>query len=235
MACSRNKKRFVKACLKQSRHFDQILCGHVGQLPVALVAKLFKPSLKYYVVAHGIEVWGKLSIPKQLALKYAERVICVSEFTRERLSPAIQAQSSTLRRLAQRRLVPAFSIERACRRTESTDHIDNFRLCRADQPQGVDHLIAAMPLILQKEPTAVLKIIGRGDGIPRLQKIAQKHGLLQKSVQFLGYVDDNTMVDEIKSCRLFSLPSRDEGFGLVYLEAMARGRPCLWNQGGRRF
>jgi glycosyltransferase involved in cell wall biosynthesis len=47
------------------------------------------------------------------------------------------------------------------------------------------------------------------------------------AVRFLGYVGDAELREEFAACRLFALPSEKEGFGLVYLEALAHGRPCL--------
>jgi glycosyltransferase involved in cell wall biosynthesis len=51
-------------------------------------------------------------------------------------------------------------------------------------------------------------------------------------VEFLGYVNDKRMDAELRACRLFALPSEKEGFGLVFLEAMAHGRPCLGARAG---
>ena len=46
-------------------------------------------------------------------------------------------------------------------------------------------------------------------------------------MRFLGRVDEQQLDELYRSCRLFVMPSRDEGFGLVFLEAMRAGRPCI--------
>jgi glycosyltransferase involved in cell wall biosynthesis len=105
------------------------------------------------------------------------------------------------------------------------------RLTSADSYKGIDHLIAALPAVREVIPAARLRIVGRGDDVPRLQALAAQLGL-SHAVDFLGYIDDARLTEEMSSCRLFSLPSRGEGFGLVFLEAMARSRPCLGARAG---
>jgi glycosyltransferase involved in cell wall biosynthesis len=55
---------------------------------------------------------------------------------------------------------------------------------------------------------------------------------LERSVEFTGFRSDAELKGEFEGCRLFALPSEKEGFGLVYLEAMAHGRPCLGARSG---
>jgi glycosyltransferase involved in cell wall biosynthesis len=101
------------------------------------------------------------------------------------------------------------------------------RLTQDDRYKGVELLIQAMPEVLKAEPQATLRIIGQGDDLPRLRSLARGLGLLGQGIELLGFVKDEELRQELKNCRLFALPSTREGFGLVYLEAMAHGRPCL--------
>lgn len=92
-------------------------------------------------------------------------------------------------------------------------------------------MIAAMPAVIAAIPDARLRIIGRGDALPDL--VAQARALgVQDAVEFLGYVDDEAMIEALRGCTLFALPSGKEGFGLVFIEAMACGRPCLGARAG---
>jgi phosphatidylinositol alpha-1,6-mannosyltransferase len=81
-------------------------------------------------------------------------------------------------------------------------------------------------------PHAILRIVGRGNDLPRLQGIAKRHGVLGAGAEFLGFLDDSHLTEELRTCRLFALPSKKEGFGIVFLEAMAHGRPCLGARAG---
>ena len=232
IVCARDKKRFINAALKRSGDCDTLICGHIAQLPVALAASLLNWRLNYYLVAHGIEVWRPFTFLEKLALKRATKVLCVSAYTRTQLLShcSIKPDRAVVMLNA---LDPYFAVDQGIPLSETAPVILSVsRLSSAESYKGVDHLIAAMPAILRAEPAARLRIVGRGDSLPKLQRQAQSLGLLNKGVEFLGFVDDQALIREMQACRLFALPSEKEGFGLVYVEAMAYGRPCLAAKAG---
>ena len=83
--CSRSKASFIRGALQMGRRSDIIVCGHVGQLPVAWAASKINRRLRYYLVAHGIEVWRRFSLLERMALRGASGIWCVSAFTRKQL------------------------------------------------------------------------------------------------------------------------------------------------------
>lgn len=230
--CNRNKRRFVRESLRLSRGCSQLVCGHVAQLPVAWMIRLLHPKMRYYLIAHGIEVWRPFTTVERIALRGAERIFCVSEFTRREL-----LKHCSLRKgraiIVPNALDPYFKIDPGTPLTESPPVIVTIaRLDRSDRYKGVEDLVAAMPAIRAAEPAAQLHVIGQGDDLPRLQGLARQQGLLGHGVKFFGHMEDKNLAEALGSCRLFALPSRKEGFGLVFLEAMARGRPCLGARAG---
>ena len=221
--CGRSRTRFVRAALSASRDADLLICGHVAQLPVAWMCRRANPRLRYVLVAHGIEVWRRFNPLEKLALRGADRVLCVSDYTRRELlrhSGLPHSRALVLHNALDPHLVPAAPASR------NGTILAVSRLSAADAYKGIDHLIQAMPAIRRVHPDAELRIIGRGDDLPRLQTLAGA-GLLDGSIRFLGYVGDSELLRELGACRLFALPSEREGFGLVYLEAMAHGKPCV--------
>lgn len=230
--CSRDKPRFVRAALRLSRGCDRIICGHVAQLPVAWLAQRLNPRLRYYLVAHGIEVWRKFTFAEHLALRGAEKIFCVSNYTRQELlqhCPLPDGRAVILPNA----LDPWFTIAAGIPLAQCPPTILTVtRLTYADRYKGVQHLIEAMPAIRSALPRATLRIVGRGDDLPRLQALRNQLGLTADAVEFLGYVNDQQLTAELRSCRLFALPSKSEGFGLVFLEAMAHSRPCLGVRAG---
>ena len=231
LACGRHKSRFIRAVFELSRGCDHIICGHVAQLPVALAARAINPSLRYSVVAHGIEVWRPFKVSERIALRAAEKVICVSDYTRRELlryCPLPEERTVVLHNA----LDPYFGIRAGEPRGARPPVILVVtRLTAADRYKGVAHMIEAMPAIRAAVPNVILRIIGRGDDLPFLQSLRDQLGL-GNAVEFLGYVDDRRMMAAMSTCSLFALPSKKEGFGLVFLEAMAHGRPCLGARAG---
>ena len=75
-------------------------------------------------------------------------------------------------------------------------------------------------------PNAELWIAGEGDLRPELERWVTKRGLGAR-VRFWGWVTEAKKQELLTHCRCLALPSTNEGFGLVYLEAMRLGRPCL--------
>jgi len=231
--CNGHKGAFIRASLRQALSCDRIICGHVAQLPVAWMARCLRPRLRYYLIAHGIEVWRSFSFAERVALRGAHRIFCVSEHTRRTMLEHISLDPSRLVVLSNA-LDPFFEINAGAPLASCPPVILTVtRLSNSDRYKGVDHLIRAMPAVRAAVPGATLRVIGRGDDLPRLQALASEVGALQTGVEFLGFVSDKDLDVQLRTCRLFALPSQREGFGLVFLEAMAHGRPCLGaNSGG---
>ena len=231
--CSGNKRRFVREALRMSRGSDRLVCCHVAQLPVAWAASRLHPRLRYYLVAHGLEVWRPFTFLERVALRRSERIFCVSDFTRGELLKHCPLPEGRAVILPNTIDTSTFSLNAGRPLAECPPVILTVsRLSYADRYKGVEHLIAAMPGIRAAVPGALLRVVGRGDDLPRLQGLSRKLGLLGSGVEFLGPTDDPTVLAEMQTCRLFALPSGREGFGLVFLEAMAQGRPCVGARAG---
>lgn len=229
--CSRKKGRFIRDALQLSRGVERIVCGHVAQLPVAFAAKLLNPRLRYYAIAHGIEVWRPFTALERLALRNATRVLCVSDYTRREMLRHVSLREGRAVVL-HNGLDPSFEITAGAPfGSEGLVILTVTRLMSSERYKGVEHLIEAMPAVRSQFPTAILRVIGRGDDLPRLHELSRRLGL-GTAVEFLGHIDDRRMKQELRNCSLFALASSREGFGLVFLEAMAHGRPCLGVRAG---
>ena len=100
------------------------------------------------------------------------------------------------------------------------------RLARGEDYKGHREMIRAWPLVQQSIPEAQLWIAGEGDLRPELEQMVRELGL-ERTVRFRGWVSEEQKQRLLEQCRCLAMPSRGEGFGLVYLEAMRLGRPCL--------
>jgi glycosyltransferase involved in cell wall biosynthesis len=71
-----------------------------------------------------------------------------------------------------------------------------------------------------------LRIVGTGPELPRLRREARSLHVADR-VEFLGHIPFSALAAEYRRADLFCLPSRQEGFGIVFLEAMAAGLPIV--------
>lgn len=92
--------------------------------------------------------------------------------------------------------------------------------------KGHRELIAAWPEVAARVPGAVLNVVGRGSGLDAMRRLAADAGL-GDAVVFHGFMPDDALDALYRRCRLFVMPSRGEGFGLVYLEAMRVSMPVI--------
>jgi len=100
------------------------------------------------------------------------------------------------------------------------------RLLQAEDYKGHRELIAAWVELRAYLPDAQLWIAGDGDLRPVLEHMVARLGLADQ-VRFFGSISEAQKQELLLRCRCLAMPSRGEGFGLVYLEAMRHGRPCL--------
>lgn len=94
---------------------------------------------------------------------------------------------------------------------------------RYDPIKGFDLLLNAWDLVVKKHPDWILNIYGGGDNRP-LKKSAQEKGL---SDNFICNGPVKDIISKYCDSSIFVLSSRQEGFGLVLVEAMSCGVPCV--------
>jgi glycosyltransferase involved in cell wall biosynthesis len=100
------------------------------------------------------------------------------------------------------------------------------RQAAGDRDKGIDLLIKAMSSLSVAIPDVSLIVIGDGPDGARLKRVADECGVGPR-VHFLGSVSSGALAAAYRRCDVFALPSRKEGFGLVFVEAMAFGKPVV--------
>jgi glycosyltransferase involved in cell wall biosynthesis len=100
------------------------------------------------------------------------------------------------------------------------------RLDGRENYKGVDTVIRALPALISKFPTLEFEIIGDGSDRPRLEALARSLAVAPY-VRFLGRVSDDELQAAYQRCDIYVMPSGAEGFGFVFIEAMAYGKPVV--------
>lgn len=92
--------------------------------------------------------------------------------------------------------------------------------------KGIDILIQAWAEVVKKYTDVKLVIGGEGSAKTKVEQWVEEQGI-SKYVEFTGALDRKQVIQEMQSCDCFVLPSRYETFGVVYIEAMACGKPVI--------
>jgi phosphatidylinositol alpha-1,6-mannosyltransferase len=182
----------------------------------------------YAVFLHGIEIWRSLSPGERKALQAASLLIANSSYTVRRVKhvhPWIGPIAECPLALPDSAVL-AEDRDPARPRERPATVIIVARMSAEERYKGHDQVLEAWPAVRAQVGTARLIVVGDGDDVPRLKAKASSLAL-GDSVVFAGFVSDRELAELYRQSAVFAMPSREEGFGLVYLEAMANGLPCI--------
>ena len=231
---ARGKARFSAAAARAARRRAKlVVAGHPFLAPVAQGARLFARQAKSVIWTHGLEVWEPLSILRRQALRSADLVIAPTNNTanhvvreqdvpRERIRVLPWALDPQFDALVTAKPAPALPVNYPGGRVILTVG----RWFADERYKGMDTLITALPRLLTEWPDVQLVAVGEGDDQGWLEQIADGRGV-SRHVHFLSGLSYSEIAACYQACEIFALPSRGEGFGLVYLEAMACGKPVI--------
>ncbi len=208
-----------------------------------LLALLFGCRYVTFAYAYEFLKFSPRSVPGRLlrrAYNRAKVVVAISQFTRVKLveygvspnrvrvihpgaNPAVIRSANELDALQRRYLLEGKRVILA--------------VGRLIERKGHRTLIAALPGILEKVPDAHLVIVGQGPMMSACSRLAQELGI-RDHVTFAGRLDDDDVSGLYQLCDVFALPAGQgeggqvEGFGLVFAEAHAYGKPVVAGRSG---
>jgi glycosyltransferase involved in cell wall biosynthesis len=224
--CRGDRKLFVRqALIALKQRPALVLVEHLNLSPVGwLVARLARARL--VVVAHGIDAWEPLSFTRRRASVGADRVICVSHFTARRIAETNGVLPAKIRVL-HNCLEPEQSATQPPKRTQTHPSLLTVgRMSLSEQYKGHDYVIKAMPALCMRFPDLIYDIVGSGNWQSQLQALAHELGVGDK-VRFHGRVSEEELARFYANASIFIMPSRGEGFGIAFLEAMMQGIPVI--------
>jgi glycosyltransferase involved in cell wall biosynthesis len=216
-----------------------VITTHLNFTVAAYWLKRFV-GIPYWTVAHGVEAWDIQRPTLQTALRHADRILAVSSYTRDRLLKEQNLDPSKIEILPNTFDPNRFKIgekpphllEQYQLKPEQPILLTVNRLVLSESYKGYDKVLEALPQIRRVIPNLHYIILGKGDDRPRLEQLIGERQL-EDCVTLAGFIPDAELCDYYNLCDVFVMPSKLEGFGIVYLEALACGKPTLGgNQDG---
>lgn len=241
----RAKVRFAVSALRQARAAGEAakqetdtnpcvaLAGHPNLAVPVEWMRTVNPGLRTIVMAHGVEVWKPLPRFRRRALANADIVLAPSRYTAQKLIDVQSVAPGKIRRLPWP-LSPSFLqlagspvVLPLPQGFPSGQVILTVgRWAASERYKGADELIGTVEPLSKNFPDVQLVAVGGGDDLPRLRKLAADRGAGSR-VHFFEGLSREQIAACYARADIFALPSTGEGFGLVFLEAMAFSKPIV--------
>jgi glycosyltransferase involved in cell wall biosynthesis len=183
---------------------------------------------------YGVDAWNRLPWQKRMAVRRSDVVISNSRYTAGRAADANGLDASRLR-LLYGCLDPELECgpDRLASETRfgapaafpGRTIVTVSRLVTGED-KGHLAVLRALPSVLREVPDLHYVVIGDGNFRPRLEDLARSLGVAHRT-HFVGSVSDAEVARYLDSSEAFVMPSRVEGFGFVFLEALSRGLPVI--------
>jgi len=230
---------FVLGAFFHSYRYGTLIIGHINLAVIGYLIKKMHPSKRLILVAHGIEIWKTLSGFQKKLLERADLIFAVSNFTRRMIleyNPQVRADKilvfpNTIDPYVvppKQFSKPDYLLNRYKVAKDTPILLTVTRLASSEKYKGYDGIIALLPELLKVNPDIKYFICGKADvkEKERLELLIQKHNV-SHAVRLLGFIDDEELTDHYLLADVFVMQSRKEGFGIVFIEALACGRKVI--------
>lgn len=222
---------------------DKIIIGQ-SDIPLLFMCytERFFLKMDYIVFLHGDGDSSSVRLKSDNLKKYlynkAKCFIVNSAFTKKRLQEKYNIDDKKIYVIYPGVDTKMFcSMDRIMAKNELklTDKRVLLTVGRLDKRKGHDMVLKALPEIMKEIPDIIYLIVGTGRYKPELDRLVKEIGI-EGNVRFVGNVPNEGLAKFYNACDLFIMPNRElddgdtEGFGMVFIEANACGRPVI---GGR--
>ncbi len=224
-----NRWKFALSLIRAKS--DVQLLDHVGLARLPGLIPL-RSGQNFVLLIHGVEIWNSDRADYLRSARKARLLIANSEYTARKVRtrfpdlPDIRVCWPGKDQAEPKPKLKPESGDAALDGIGPHAMLIVGRLSAQQRHKGHDHLIEAMPLILQTIADAQLVIAGAGDDRDRLELKAKQLDVGDKVI-FTGWLDEDQLNSLYSQCALFVMPSEGDGFGLVFLEAMMHRLPCV--------
>ncbi len=215
------------------RRPDLIVTSHVNFTPLARWMKRLW-GVRYVAVAHGIDVWGLKHRGVIRGIMEAERVFAVSRYTRDKMMEELGLDGGQCELLPNTVSAEGFVMggkpEGLVRRFGLTEEqpvlLTVSRLAGKERYKGYESVIQVLPKLRERLPGLRYVLAGKGDDRARVERLIAEAGV-GDMVTLAGFVPAEELNDFYNLCDVFVMPSKGEGFGIVFLEALVCGKVVI--------
>ena len=230
----KRRLNFLHSAFKAGISSHIVILSHVNLLPVGYIIKLFSPGTKLMLIAHGIEVWHSFPWWKKKMLRQCNLVLPVSDFTKRTMVKEYQLPEEKMMVINNcldpflQAPKPQQLLDRYGINTGDIVLLTLTRLASTEKYKGYDLVMQAIHDLKEKLPSLKYLIVGKYDAPEkeRLDKMIAGLGL-QQQIILTGFIPDEALAGHYDLADLFIMPSRKEGFGIVFIEAMYYGKPAI--------
>jgi phosphatidyl-myo-inositol dimannoside synthase len=234
----KNRAGFILNAVNAAGRADLIIISHINLALVGLLTKIINPKCKVWLIAHGIEVWRPLSRVKKMFLKRCDKIVCVSNFTKEQMVSRHQAEPARctvlnnavdcFMELPATFAKPEHLLKRYHLAAGRPVLFTLTRLASSEQYKGHDQVIKVIGKLKDKFPGLRYILSGQYDHKEeiRIQRLITACKV-DEEVILTGFIDESELTAHFLLADLFVLPSKKEGFGIVFIEALACGLPVI--------
>jgi teichuronic acid biosynthesis glycosyltransferase TuaC len=207
-------------------------CGHAARL---ISRRL---DIPFVVTVHGLDVFNtcfldgisaawrrKVSIDVYRA---ARTIICISGKVREILRTGTPAETCSA--IVYNGVNPSLFSPDPTEPAPLDSEIEILIVGNLLRSKGHELVLRALGILRSSLPKLRCRIIGEGSDRSQFEGLARDLGIGQQ-VQFVGRQSRSEVAEAMRRCSVFVLPSRNEGLGCVYLEAMSCGKPVIGCRG----
>lgn len=230
------KWRYMLATLRailRSRNFDVIVCGHINLLPLAYICSLLTRS-RVVLLIYGIDAWkANINPVVNWLLPRVDRVISISNITASRFLSWSKLNTSRLtlhpNAIHTEWYAPGDRSDRLLKRYGLKGKkilMTMGRLVSAERHKGFDEVLEILPRLIRRDANLMYLVVGGGNDKKRLEEKAIALGI-RDHVVFTDLIPEKEKSDYFRLADVYVMPSRGEGFGFVFLEAMACGIPVI--------
>jgi len=229
----------------KNRKINVVMVGHI--LPLGTVTYFLAKfiNIKYVVFLHGMDLATALQIKRkkkmaQKILARADKIICMNSRVEKILHEELSGDFKDKTFMINPGVLVDEQAKTVCKELVQKYNLTNKKILlqvgRLVDRKGIDKVLEVMPDVLSVCPDLVYVIIGSG-GQQNNYELLIKNNKLQNNVIFITDADDDELNSWYELCDFFIMIAREnnndfEGFGIVYLEANAHGKPVVAGDSG---